>query len=192
MQLSTLQEADPTAGALEASPLMLHEEQANVPPEDSAGLRQTDDRNYGKHSQTATITVAVKGAASGETILEPHEFFRINLLWELKRVLAIVKSNEPDEEGRKPTTLAACYQHRAEQRRNGKNGGYQITILHNDREVQDHATFHENQVELATIFHTKYQIGDHFQGFEFECPGANDKIPYWAPGRQHSSGRRSQ
>ena len=173
--------------AEETAPLLPQNEQTNACPEERRKLGQRDDGDYERQSQIATITVTVKGAASGETILEPHEFFRINLPLELKRVLAIVKSAEPDEEGRKPTILAACRQQHAEQGRNGRGGGYQITILHKGHEVKDHAYFHENQVELTAIVQTEYQVGDYFQGFEFELPMADDEIPegsYWAPGRQ--------
>ena len=164
---------------------MPHEAQANTPRGLSAKAKQMGEWSFVEKNPTATITVAVKGAASGETILEPHEFFRTNVVKELKKVLAIVKSNGPDEQGGKPRALAECRQRYTSKGRNGRDGGYQITMLYKGQEVQDKDSFQENQVELAAIFRTEYQVDDYFTGREFECPKADDEIPegtYWAPG----------
>ena len=153
-----------------AMPSPPHEPSTRIPNDVTSQEEQTDGWSYIERKPSETITVNVKGAASGETILESQDISRVDMLKEVKRILAIIKGGGQNDQGR-----------------NGTEGGYQITILHKGQEVKGSSCVQEDEVDLAAIFQTKFQIGDYFSGFESERPVGDDEIPegtYWALGRQ--------
>ena len=86
------------------------------------------------------VSVNIRSATSGETLLKVHRMPRYNMLANLKRTLALAR--DAGEHG------------------HGPSGGLQVASLHQNKVMTKDSFPAGTHLELAALFHTKYQVGD--------------------------------